>query len=219
MLKDTTYQEKFVILQMWIEEIIDAVKKDLKVEHLSKDKNFCRRYFLGKNPSQVDQKAFCEAYVQDIAAGNVGLGEFIASRWLLKNTDIYGYFEEKLKKITPDFEQLNELDEKLSESLIKESLSDFGAKKTYIFSVFNSVVFPKKVYDNLKENAEKETHEERNKKEEVKEKLTLVEMEKRHDREMRGLKDRYEKKLSGLQKKYLTDTAALKKEIERLKNG
>src|SRR4051794_29125719 len=109
MLKDTGYQEKFVMLKTWIPEIVEGVKKDLKNEHLKIDKAFCKRYFLGKSLMQIQTPEMAVAYEKDIADGNAGLGEFIATRWLLKNTDVYGYFEMKLKSLTSDFEALEEL--------------------------------------------------------------------------------------------------------------
>lgn len=216
MLKDATYQEKFEMLKVWCEEIIETVKKDLKNEHLKKDRNFCRRYFLGKDPSQLDAKSLSAAYSQDIAEGNVGLAEFIATRWLLRNTDIYGFFEGRIKAINPDFESIEELDEKKSYALVKEASEEYGAEKTYIFSVFNSVVFPKKVYDELRVQAEKGTFQERKEREETKEKLTVADLQKRFDRESKAMKERFEKKLSGLQKKYINDTEALKKQLSEL---
>lgn len=216
MIKEATYQEKFEILKLWMEEIVDAVKKDLKNDHLAKDKTFCRRYFLGKNPSGVDLKSFSAAYAQEINAGNSALGEFIATRWLLKHTDIYGYFEGMLKKVSSEFETLQELDSNLSQTLVSESSAHFGAKNTYIFSILNSVVFPASIFDALKIQAEKSTHHQREELQTKQERLSMDEMLKRHDRELKAAKDRFEKKMIGLQKKYTTDTDNLKKRISVL---
>lgn len=216
MLKETGYQEKIEMLAPWLEEIVDAVKKDLKNEHLKVDRSFCKKYFLGKNPVQVPINEMAEAYRIDIASGNAGLGEFIATRWLLKNTDIYCYFEERIRAISSDFEALEELSEEVSLSLMQTSVKQFGAKKTYLFSVFNSVVFPPKIYAQLKEMAEVETAHTRAE-EEVKKTAETCEMQEiRHKRETAALIDRYEKKLSGMQAKYLKDTASLKKQISTL---
>jgi hypothetical protein len=216
--KDATYQEKFASVKIWSEDIIETVRKDLKNEHLSRDPHFCRKYFLGKKHSEIDTKTFSEAYVTAIDSGNVGLAEFIATRWLLKNTDIYGYFEEKLKLINPDFESIIELEESVSQSLIAYAITQFGAAKTYIFSLFNSVAFSKKIYQDLKDQAEKETFEKRKVNKEDEEKQTLLELQKRHDREMKAMKERFEKKLNGFQKKYLHDTEMLKKKIAELQD-
>ena len=118
--------------------------------------------------------------------------------------------------MTPDFEALEELSQEVSHSLVQTSVKHFGAKKTYLFSVFNSVVFPAVVYAQLKEMAmveSKATHEEQ----EAKKTLESCElMEQRHNREMSALTDKFEKKLIGMQKKYLQDVAILKKQISTL---
>jgi hypothetical protein len=215
MLKDSGYQEKFVMLKAWVPEIIEGVKKDLKNEHLKVDRVFCKRYFLGKNVAQIQSHEMAAAYETDIAEGNSGLGEFIATRWLLKNTDVYGFFEMHLKNLTSDFENLAELPEDLSRSLMEESSKQFGAKRTYLFAVLNSVVFPKHIYDVLHKAAVSETEKERQ--EEAKHEQVDVEtLKKRHLRDMTALKERFEKKLSGLERKYLNDVEALKKQIGTL---
>ncbi len=216
MQKETTYQEKIRIVEPWLEEIIDVVKKDLKNEHLKADKPFCKKYFLGKNPAQLSVKEMADAYRVDIAQGNVGLGEFIATRWLLRHTDIYAYFEEKIKGVSEDFEQLDQLPQELSDSLMLSSVKHFGAKKSYLFAIFNSVVFPPTTYSRLKELAlqERESTEKEAAAEKIKE--TVETMQARHVREMTALTDRYEKKLLGMQKKYLNDVAGLKKQIAQL---
>lgn len=216
MLKDTSYQEKIVILSQWLVAIIDLIKKDLKNEHLKKDRIFCKKYFLGKSSNVLKSEEMAPAYRADIAEGNVGLAEFIATRWLLKNGDIYHYFESELKAYTLDFEMIDELPAELSEKLIEHSIHEFGAQKTYLFSVFNSVVFPEVYYKNLKELAEAESNQEKNQKEEQKkienQEMQLLSLQK----EVAAQSERYEKKLSGLQKKYLQDVDALKKQISHL---
>lgn len=207
MLKETGYQEKIEMLAPWLEEIIDTVKKDLKSEHLKVDRPFCKKYFLGKNPAQIQLKEMVQAYRVDIASGNVGLGELIATRWLLKHTDIYAFFEEKIRPITQDFEQLMELPQEISLLLLQGAVQQFGAKKTYLFSVFNSVVFPPDLYASLRELAAKDVRQEEG---------VSNALEQREKRELAALVDRYEKKLNGMQKKYLQDVASLKKQISTL---
>lgn len=216
MLKETGYQEKIVMLKPWLVEIIDVVKKDLRNEHLKMDKSFCRRYFLGKNPAQIQAVELAPAYEKEIADGNVSLGEFISTRWLLKNTDVYGYFENKLKVVSEDFENLNELPLDMSQALVDESVKQFGAKRTYLFSVLNSVVFPKTVYEKLEKLAKDETKAQDEKRAQDEENYTVDSLKKRYEREFTNLKDRYEKKFNGLEKKYIRDTEMLKKQITSL---
>jgi hypothetical protein len=208
-MKETTYQQKIPLVEPWIDEIIEAVKRDLKTEHLKKDPSFCSRYFMGKMVNQLNSRELALAYVQDIREGNIALAEFIVTRWLLKNTDIYSFFEDTLGKITADFETLKELDSVLAHELKTASVKKFGAKDTFIFALFNCVVFSEGIYNELREAAlqEKVVDESDQK---------IIDCEKlkeRYERKIAALSERYEKKLSGFQKKYLQDIALLKKKL------
>jgi len=218
MLKETTYQEKIASINPWLVEVVDVVKKDLKQEHLRIDKDFCRRYFLGKGPHQVTSTEMATAYAADIAAGNVGLGEFIATRWLIKNTDVYDFFANKLQALTPDFDKIPELDPVLGEQLAKEAVGAFGAVRTYLFSVLNFVAFSSHLMEQLRQQAEKETVEGTQKQEELLLEKNLQNLQRRHQREISALMERHEKQLSGLQKKYLKDTELLKEHVRRLQS-
>jgi hypothetical protein len=150
------YKEKFEMLRPWIKSIVGAVKKDLKQEHLKIDQKFCKRYFLGKNALNVTTAEMATAYDNEIAEGNVGLGEFIASRWVLNNREIYDYFEEKLNKLTPNFDEIAALPEGLSQNLMQGAIKQFGAVNTYLFCILNSVVFPESLLKELRSLAEEE---------------------------------------------------------------
>lgn len=215
----SSYQDKILQVRSWIEDVIETVKKDLKNEHLKIDPAFCRRHFLGKHYTEVDINMLATAYLKEIQGGNVGLAEFIATRWLLKNSDIYGFFEEQLKNINPDFEAIKEISAADTARIIDTAVNLFGAVKSYIFSVFNEVAFTAAVFEKLGEAALQESSKQRKEYEERQEKLSIYEMQKRHEREMHAMKDRYEKKLSGLQRKYIHDTDLLKKRLQKSTHG
>jgi hypothetical protein len=210
MLKDATYKEKFGLLKEWMPSLFDSVKKDLKGDHLKQDPAFYKKYFAGKNPSKLTVDELIHGYTRAIDEGMEPLGEFIANRWLLKNSEIYNYFEIELMKIDPNFTELKELDKKASEGLIAGSVQHFGAPNTYLFSVLNSVVFPKDLYQELAQKAKKQMHEKEEQEKRHAEKQSLEEMRKDHERELARITDKYEKKLAGLQKKYDNDIEALK---------
>lgn len=216
MLKETGYQEKFEMLSDWLSEIIETVKRDLKNEHLKIDKEFCKKYFLGKTPQSLTSVEMSPAYLKDIQAGNIGLGEFIASRWLLKNTDIYGFFEKSLRRINPDFESIDLLEPEEGKTLMEKAIKDFGAKKSYIFSVFNSVVFDQSIYEKLKKLAIDESTQQRTEIQENEEKKTIAYLEKKHAKDLSSLQEKYERKFQGMEMKYLNDVQALKKQISAL---
>jgi hypothetical protein len=218
MLKDTTYKEKFVLLQDWLPAIIEAVKKDLKSEHLKQDWQFVKKYFANKNLNKLTAEELVEGYRMALAQEEKSeeLAEFISNRWLLKNSEIYYFFEQALSKLNPEFSELEELDQTLSTKLMENSVNEFGAEKTYLFAVINSVVFPKKIYDQLKSHAEKDTRKAKENAIQEAEHKSIEAIHSSYQQQIARLTDKYEKKLQGLQKKYIVDTDALKKQISTL---
>lgn len=219
MLKNANYQEKFQLLNPWIFKIIDTVKKDLKQEHLQQDGKFAKQHFQGKNIQKLTAEDLAPAYSQWIASGAPGgeeIGEFIANRWLLKNTEIYNYFEEQLQNVNPEFNEIEELEKNLAQTIMDHSVEQFGALKTYIFSVLNSVVFPQTLLQRLHDLALAAQKQENTDTLHAKEKAAAENLEKTHEREIARLTDKYEKKLLGMQKKYIQDTERLKKQVVNL---
>lgn len=218
MLKNTTNQEKFAMLGTWFPRIIDSIKKDLKSEHLKKDWGFLKEYFPGKNPNKLTTEEIAEAYRRAIANGENAedVGEFVANRWLLKHSDLYYHFEKELSKISADFSEIEELDKESSRAIMEKAIGEFGAPNTYLFCIFNSVVFPKEIYDELAKRAQGSAEEEETKKAFEIEQESKENLHRSFEQQIARLTDKYEKKLSGLQKKYATDVEALKKQIANL---
>ncbi|MCE2983483.1 MAG: hypothetical protein LW832_07950 [Parachlamydia sp.] len=218
MYKDATYKEKFTLLNDWLGIIVDSIKKDLKNEHLKKDFNFAKRFLNSKNINKITNEELTEAYQRAIAEEERGeeLAEFMTARWLLKNTEIYDFFETQLSLINPDFSDLEQLTIEQATPLMESSVQHFGAPQTYIFSVLNSVVFPKEVYQRLAGQAKDQNLQHQEEAQRKEEKQTFESLKQSHERDVARLTDKYEKKLSGLQKKYQTDTDTLKKQVSQL---
>lgn len=218
MLKNTTYQEKFVLLTPWIPRILDVVKKDLKNEHLKKDFRFCKQYLGGKNPNKLSLEDLVEAYSQALRNDEhaESLGEFISQRWLLKNGQLYHHFETKLAAIDPNFTELETIDVAVARQIIEEATASYGAILTYLFSVINSVVFPEEIYKELNNQALAEQNQEEVQQKCVSEQMSVEAMKRSYEQQIARLTDKYEKKLTGLQKKYLQDTEMLKKQLSLL---
>ncbi len=218
MYKDANYKEKFTDLKEWFPYVIEIVKKDLRNEHLKKDPYFIKKFLSSKNIHKLTTEELAEAYLKAIQEEEKGeeIGEFITSRWLLKNSDLYEFFEQELTKIDPDFSNLEEIAPESAMKLIGASIDQFGAPETYLFSVLNSVVFPKETFTHLQQLAN--THKS-NKEEQAKQidlKMNAESIQKNYEREMARMVDKYEKKLSGLQKKYVTDVENFKKQVAQL---
>jgi len=218
MYKNATYKEKFTDLQEWFPLVIDAIKKDLRNEHLKKDVLFVKKYLSSKNIHKVTTEELSEAYQRAVQEQEHGedLAEFITSRWLLKNSDLYEFFERELTKINPDFGSLEEINPAQAHALIDTAIREFGAPHTYLFSVLNSVVFPKETFQKLKLQAQQ--HQEKTVEETRKnvEHSNVEQMRKSHEQEIARMADKYEKKLTGMQKKYTTDVDNLKKQVAQL---
>lgn len=215
MYKDTSYKEKFVVLQDWIPYFVDDIKKDLKAEHLANDRAFVKKYFQGKVIAKLKSEEMVPAYQEELKNGENAeqLCEFVSNRWLIKHSEIYDFFEQKLSQIDPNFTELEELAESDSKKLLEESSQQFGASPAYLFSVINSVVFPKKVYEEFAKRAARERETRKEEEAKAAENASWEARLQAAEENAARIKDRYEKKFSGLQKKYHQDVESLKKQV------
>ena len=218
MYKNKTYKEKFVDLKEWIPYLVESVKKDLRNEHLKGDMQFVKKYLASKNIHKLTTEELSKAYEKAIQEEEHGedLAEFITSRWLLKNSELYQFFEKELSQINPDFSSLEEIASQQAEKLIEASNREFGAPHTYLFSVLNSVVFPAESFEKLKHQARNHQEKQIQEAQQTDNQQSVEQIRKEFEREIARLTDKYEKKLAGLQKKYLIDVEGLKKQISAL---
>lgn len=218
MLKDATYQEKCFMLKSWMPQILESIKKDLKNEHLKKDFKFMKKYFSGKNVNRLTHQDMVHAYTlaieQDENAEQIA--EFLTNHWLLKNSDLYNYFETALSKISPEFTEMTEIGNDQSKEILEGSIHHFGAPRTYIFSVMNSVVFPKEIYESLDQLAQESQKKIEQEEEASNLQIKQESLVQHYEELMARQKDKYEKKLLGMEKKYFTDIEALRKQIVAL---
>lgn len=218
MYKNATFKEKFQDLREWLPFLINAIKKDIKSDHLSKDPGFLKKYFGARHPNKLTTEEIAEAYeraIQEEAEGE-NIGEFIASRWIIKNSELLEFFEQELTKINPDYSAIEELTNDQANAIIESSIEEYGAPHTYLFSVLNSVFFTDNHFKLLKEKAQDQQKEQNEQREQQEKKLQAEKLERNFNEEMARLTDKFEKKIAGLQKKYVTDTEALKKQIASL---
>lgn len=218
MLKNTTYKEKFALLTPWMHRIIDPIKKEIKNEHLRKDWSFFNQYFAGKNLNKISLEELAQGYSEAMTQHEKAeeLGEFLTNRWLLKHSDIYHHFEQELNQVDENFNELDMLDKEQSQRMMEKAVAHFGAPKTYLFCILNSVVFPEEVYKALGLKAEQEISNKQAEEERQQERRSLEEIQRNCDQQIARLTDKYEKKLAGLQKMYVQDVEALKKQISAL---
>jgi len=209
MLKESTLKQRFEMIEEFLPDILQMIRKDLRQEHLKQDKEFLKNHFAGKNPNKLTVDELVQAYAPLLRDGGEEYWDFFSDRWLRRHTEMYYFFEEKLKEYDENFTELECLDPSFARELSKEAKTLFGPRSTYIFAVLNEVVFPQEIYDELNQEA-------RIKEDRVEEKRAGEDPEARHQREMRNLQSKYEKKLLGYQRLYDRDVSALKKQVASL---
>lgn len=215
MSNEISNKERLVQLGVWLDEVIDAVKKDLKADHLKKDFNFCKKYFPGKNIHKLENQEIVAAYKEALMGEEEAdaLAEFIIHRWIFKNGEIYHFFEERLRKISPDFTEIVQLTDQQSDVLQQEAFKEFGALRTYLFSYLNGVAFSSEYFKKMAADALLEKKEKKIEEAQIFERRSLEDLKTSHATEISRLKDKYEKKLLGVQKKYTQDVDMLKKQL------
>lgn len=225
MLKDTTFKQKFTMLREWLPTLVHEIKRDLKNEHLKHDYIFVKTYLDGKAIAKITVEELSAAYekalIEDQRAE--AIGEFIAQRWLAKNTDLYKLFSDELEKIAPNFSDLELIQDGQGQPLAAYAIEQYGAIKTYLFSVLNSVVFSQELFNKLEEQARAEALAQRSEaesstsQEQQSQQIQAInQLKSKYEQQIARLTDNYEKKLAGWQKKHFTEIDQLKKQIAAL---
>lgn len=209
-----TWKDRFSLLSPWFADIMTVVKKDCKQEHLRLDPQFVRQHFQGKPIPKISTEDMRAVYLQQILAGQDKLAEFISNRWIFRNMDVYRYFESELQKISPNFEQIQELTIEQASQLLDNACAQFGSEKVFCFVIINEVVVPSQCFDELQRNAlEKLSYRQKN--EDLKQEDDI---HKKHAQEVLRIKQRYEKKIAELSKKHQYELNQLRIEIAQLRS-
>lgn len=205
-------KNQFQSLQNWTTDILEAIKKDIKSDHLPSDAVFYRTYFGNRPQNRLTSEEIFAAYQKELLQGNEDLAEWVVNRWVFKHGDLYQHFAEGLGRINPKFDQIERLTEEESKAILKGAPEAFGAIPTFLFVLLNGVVFPEEIVETLRLDAEKEKVAMQKKEASLAEQQSADKTIATLQREIARLHD----KIAGVQKKYTTDTEALKKQIKAL---
>jgi hypothetical protein len=209
-----TYQRKFELLSPWGEEIVAAVRKELKSDHLPKHPQMVQKHFSKRALQKISAEEMVGAYLSEVAGGNEEVSAWVASRWVIKHAEIYHFFAAKLAEINPKFDEIERIPDDRARAFMEQASLQFGPKRTYIFSVLNAVVFPEAIMQELRTRAEEDSDDVAREEAAADESVEAV--KERYEREIVKLTDKYEKRLLGFHKKYTQDTDGLKKQIAQL---
>lgn len=204
----------FKILQPFLPQVLGAIKKEIKTEHLSSSHAFYRTHFGTKPLNRLTLEEIFGAYEKELLNGSPELAEWVISRWVFKHGDLYNHFAKRLSELNPNFEEIREITEAQADYILDGAAETFGPISLYLFSILNGVVFPEAVLTRLKSAAEATASSASAvslpKAESVEELLA------RHQREVAKLEEKCDQKIAGVMKKYTIDTEALKKQIRSL---
>ena len=213
MIKDIVLKSKFAFLQEFFGKIIHDIRKDVRQEHLKKDRAFIQKHFGKNSIDKVSVEEMEKAYFTELSEeGNDDLSNWVISKWILKHAEVYEYFVTELTKVNPKFEEISLLDVETGKSIASRAVDKFGVEDTLIFSVLNSVAFSDQIFEALKDEALKQLAA---KKDVIKKEgtVSVEDLLKQHQIELSRLSERYENRLQAVSRKYIQDIEGLKKQL------
>jgi hypothetical protein len=154
MIQEESCQAKFATLLPWLGNIIQEIKKEIKLEYLPRKTALIHKYFTHKSIAKLSTEDLVIAFKQEIENGNEDLCDWMCNQWVYKYTAVYQFFADFLSKLYPDFETITLIEGEAAQRLMNQSVLRFGAVVTYIFSIFNTVKFPEEIYQKLRQAAE-----------------------------------------------------------------
>ncbi len=205
----------FNLVQPWINQILHVIKKDIKTDHLSVDKNFYKTHFGSRPLNKLSLEEIFAVYEKKLLEGEEEIVEWAVNRWVFKNGDLYQHFAQRLSAINPEFSEIESLTESQAEQVL-DGAEAFGVLNVYLFSRLNGVVLPESIFKRLETAAAKEQESENARAEKESAQESLEKELDRYRRDASRIKEKYEDKLAGVQRKYQVDVEALKKQIRSL---
>lgn len=209
-------QNKFLVIQPWLPETLESIKREIRIEHLAKNPSFCRAHFGNRPLNRISGEELIQAYEKKLLSGDEELSQWVVNRWVFKNGDIYAHFAQRLEAIDSNYDSLDVLSPSQSEEVLKGALERFGAVSTYLFSVLNEVVFPPSVFEKLRCLAEGETSRRSLVNQGEKKSPSVEELKASHEQAIAKMQEKWEGKIAGILKKYTQDVEALKAQVRSL---
>src|SRR3990167_595178 len=90
-------------------QILEAIKKDIKQEHMDAHLEFYRKYFGNRPKKGLTTTEIFSAYAKELSEGNEEFSAWIVNRWVFKNGELYEHFVNQLSSINPDFASIETL--------------------------------------------------------------------------------------------------------------
>lgn len=147
-------QSKIQQLSSLFPLIISDIKKDVKKELIKFDYRTFQKIFGKCHLAKLSGKELSDPLFQEVQ-DNSKLEEWIIERWIEKNLDVYRFFAKHLMAINPNFEEIVNIPDAEGEKIAKAAFENFGAQKTYLFTVMNGVAFSPALLAKMASEAQK----------------------------------------------------------------
>jgi hypothetical protein len=206
----------FQTLQPWLPQIIHAIKKEIKTEHLAKSPAFYKAHFGNRPLNRLTNEEISSIYEKELLQADQELSDWVINRWVFRHGDIYQHFADRLALIHPNFYEIKNLDDSQSEKVLAGAPEKFGSLPVYLFVVLNGVVLSSSTVESLRQRAESEEKKRQATESELARQATLEEIIENQKNEMIRIEKKYEEKIAGVIRKHSTDVEALKKQIRAL---
>ncbi len=157
-MKEESFQNKIQRLQPWFDRLVEEIKKDVKTDLRRQfpkvyQKHFSRMHFVKCRPQEL-----AAPLLQEVLEGDEQLGEWLATRWIVKNDKMFQFFADHLMQVNPEFDKIERLSDEQGSALMQAAIGRYGAQKTFLFSVLNSVAFSPEQFEQLAALAREESH-------------------------------------------------------------
>lgn len=219
MVKSISYQEKVEKIGEWIPQILEEIKREIKREHLRKAPAFLQKFFGGKNINAITTEEIVDVYTALLKRSEPQFVDQICYFWQVKHPELYPFFQSKLQVISEDVAEITEIEDALACKIVEESVAQFGAVNTYLFSLFYEVALSDAIFESLRARALEETKSASAIAQQEEETRNCELLRIQHERLMTRMREKYEKKLSALEEKYHTDIGRLRRELTELREA
>lgn len=213
MIIESTFKNKFISLGLFSKEVIRDLKKEITKE-LSKKNSIVQKKLSGVSIGDGKDEVVDLFFNLVVEKGDEELGEWLASSWVLKNSPIFKSFHKKISLISADYEKLTGFPTEKEEDLRESSIEEFGAIKTFIFSVLNSVVFSKKSMEDIRIRAEEEASD--RKEISLSSNCSVEEAREIFEKEKKKILEKQEHKLLAVIKRHQVEVEGYRKQIGQL---
>ena len=144
-------KNQFQALQNWTQEVLNAIKKDIKTDHLHTDPVFYRPILAIALKIDSLPRRFSQLMKKSCLKGNEDLAEWVVNRWVFQaRRPLSALCRAAQRDQSQTLIRFKSLLKRRVKRVLEGAPEAFGAIPTFLFSVLNGVVFPESVLERLR---------------------------------------------------------------------